>query len=163
MVKNTWRDIPVRNDLTIAQNIHLRLDNQASALDLEVIRILVTIVVRYPNRRCLKPGSARRKPYLERGRPPVGRNRRTGLLNNTEVGAAGPLHPWNARQIKSTGPRVPDRKLPSQRTAYNNTPKVRVINCTRRLIPVHYLLTIAKDFHLRLSDRHTDIVKFTSV
>ena len=56
----------------IAQNIHLRLGNQARDLDHEVIWILVTIVVRYPNRCRFKPGAARSKLDLERGRPPVG-------------------------------------------------------------------------------------------
>ncbi len=135
-------------------------------MDNEVIRILVTIVVRYPNRRRLKPGTARGKPDLERGRPPVGRNRRTGLLNHCEVGAASPLHlVGNARQIKSTSSRIPNRKRPSQRTAYTNTPKVRVVNSTRRRILVRNDLTIAQNIHLRLcrDNLNLDIIEFTPI
>ena len=149
----------------IAQNIHLRLGNQARALDHEVIWILVTIVVRYPNRCRFKPGAARSKLDLERGRHPVGRNRRTGLLNHSEVGAAGSLYPGNARQIKGTNSRIPDRKCPSQRTAYTNTPKVRVVNSTRCGIPVCNDLTIAQNIHLQLGRDNCDldIIEFTPI
>ena len=162
MVKNTWRDIPVRNDLTIAQNIHLRLDNQASALDLEVIRILVTIVVRYPNRRRLQPSTTGCKLDLECGRATVGRHRRTRLRHRKGT-TANYLHRRTAGQLQGRTTCVENRKRTSQRTAYFNITKVRVVNCTRSRIAVNYLLTIAKDCHLRPNDSHLDIVKFTSV
>ena len=163
MVNSTWRYIPVRNDLTISQNIHLRDGNQAGALDHEIIRILVTIVVRYPKLRRLKPGTARGKLDLESGRSAVGCNRRAGLLNHSEVGAAGPLHPGNARQTKGTSSRIPYSKRPNYRIALENTTKVRIVIRTWICIPVCNDLTIAQNLHLRDGWGNFNIIEFTPI
>ena len=156
--------IAVNNDYAIAQNVYLRLgwDNQSCALNHEVIRILISIIIGNLNRCGMKAGLAGCKLYLECCGSSIGGNHRSGLLDHAKVCAAYPL---NARDVKSSSSGVHYCKGPHYRTALENTSKVRMVDRIRGSIPVNNDLTITQNIHFRSDQSGLDlyIIEFTAI
>ncbi len=148
MVDRIRRGIAVYYDITVTQNIYLRLgrDNQACALNHEVIWIFIGIIVGNQNRRGMKARLAGCKLYLECCGSSIGGNHRSGLLDHAKIAAAYPL---NACDVKNSGSGVHYCKRSHCRTALLNTSKVRVVDRIRGGITVNNDLTVTQNVHFR--------------